>query len=75
MTALRRYTSCSRSRTVAGERSADGVWPVEDPDEAIAVGYLASYYRRTWMSERPNGPAANQLLRCLLHGAQHAGGS
>jgi hypothetical protein len=71
--------SCTRPRAAsaagaAREPWAGGVWPVDDPDEAIAVGYLASYYRRTWIVDRPNSVSANRLLRCLLHGARRVDG-
>lgn len=79
MTALRRHATCTgphvTAAPAAGIRSVDGQWPVEDPDEAIAVSYLAAYYRHTWIAGRPNSAAANRLLRCVLQGARQFEGS
>lgn len=67
-----------RARTVSAITAdhGDQRWPTADPDDAIAVGYLATYYQRTpWVRGHPDRTAANRMLRCLLGGAQHADAS
>lgn len=79
MTPLLRRAACvgPRAGTVsAADRHGIRSWPTADPDDAIAVGYLETYYQRTpWVSGHPDRPAANRMLRCLLGGARHIDGS